>query len=90
MTEESENRLKRVMDKLYSTPSPKLSALRRLGDKKSFSTNETASSKRSLGTAPPCRPWDRGDLMRRLATFKAMTWFGKPKVISPLRKLHQF
>ncbi|KAG0456619.1 hypothetical protein HPP92_024407 [Vanilla planifolia] len=84
MTEESENRLKRVMDKLYSTPCPKLSALRRLGDKKSFSTNETASSKRSLGTAPPCRPWDRGDLMRRLATFKAMTWFGKPKVISPV------
>lgn len=28
----------------------------------------------------PCRPWDREDLMRRLATFKAMTWFGKPKV----------
>ncbi|GMH21881.1 hypothetical protein Nepgr_023724 [Nepenthes gracilis] len=30
--------------------------------------------------APPCRPWDRGDLMRRLATFKSMTWFAKPKV----------
>lgn len=30
--------------------------------------------------APLCRPWDRGDLMRRLATFKSMTWFGKPKV----------
>nr|DAD35221.1 TPA_asm: hypothetical protein HUJ06_005861 [Nelumbo nucifera] len=32
--------------------------------------------------APLCRPWDRGDLMRRLATFKSMTWFGKPKVMS--------
>ncbi|KFK36054.1 hypothetical protein AALP_AA4G071800 [Arabis alpina] len=29
-----------------------------------------------------CRPWDRGDLMRRLATFKSMTWFAKPQVIS--------
>ncbi|XP_031287946.1 uncharacterized protein LOC116146669 isoform X2 [Pistacia vera] len=32
--------------------------------------------------APLCRPWDRGDLMRRLATFKSMTWFAKPKVVS--------
>uniref|UniRef100_A0A5B7BCB4 C3HC-type domain-containing protein n=1 Tax=Davidia involucrata TaxID=16924 RepID=A0A5B7BCB4_DAVIN len=31
---------------------------------------------------PLCRPWDRGDLMRRLATFKSMTWFAKPKVVS--------
>lgn len=30
--------------------------------------------------APLCRPWDRSDLLRRLATFKSMTWFGKPKV----------
>lgn len=39
-------------------------------------------SSASAGTpkAPLCRPWDRGDLMRRLATFKSMTWFAKPKV----------
>ncbi|KAM1238571.1 hypothetical protein ACFX2I_039261 [Malus domestica] len=29
--------------------------------------------------APLCRPGDRGDLMRRVATFKSMTWFAKPK-----------
>ncbi|CAN8321035.1 unnamed protein product [Cochlearia groenlandica] len=29
-----------------------------------------------------CRPWDRGDLMIRLSTFKSMTWFAKPQVIS--------
>ena len=29
--------------------------------------------------APPARPWDRGDLHRRLATFSAATWFAKPK-----------
>ncbi|PSS08305.1 Nuclear-interacting partner of ALK like [Actinidia chinensis var. chinensis] len=31
---------------------------------------------------PVCRPWDRGDLMRRLATFKSMKWFAKPQVVS--------
>lgn len=36
----------------------------------------------SLGEAPPCRPWDRDDLFTRIATFKAMTWFAKPKAIS--------
>lgn len=30
--------------------------------------------------APVCRPWDRGDLVRRLSTFKSMTWFAKPQV----------
>ncbi|BBH04076.1 C3HC zinc finger-like protein [Prunus dulcis] len=34
--------------------------------------------------APLCRPWDRGDLMRRVATFKSMTWFAKPKVVSAI------
>ncbi|XP_057841283.1 uncharacterized protein LOC131050968 isoform X2 [Cryptomeria japonica] len=34
--------------------------------------------------APMCRPWDRRDLVRRLATFKSMTWFGKPKVVGPV------
>ncbi|OMO94444.1 Zinc finger, C3HC-like protein [Corchorus capsularis] len=40
--------------------------------------------KRSLvaAEAPLCRPWDRGDLLRRLSTFKSMTWFAKPKVVS--------
>ncbi|KAF0898565.1 hypothetical protein E2562_008152 [Oryza meyeriana var. granulata] len=38
----------------------------------------------AISPPPPCRPWDRADLMRRLATFKAMTWFAKPKVISPV------
>ena len=34
--------------------------------------------------APPasCRPWDRSDLLLRLATFRARTWFAKPAVCS--------
>jgi hypothetical protein len=27
-----------------------------------------------------CRPWERGDLLHRLATFKPSTWASKPKV----------
>lgn len=34
---------------------------------------------------PVCRPWDRGDLFRRLATFRSMTWFGKPEVVGPVK-----
>lgn len=40
------------------------------------------SASAGLSEAPLCRPWDRGDLMRRVATFKSMTWFAKPKVVS--------
>ncbi|KAM0849972.1 hypothetical protein ACQ4PT_053380 [Festuca glaucescens] len=38
----------------------------------------------AMSPPPPCRPWDRRDLVRRLASFKAMTWFAKPKVVSPV------
>ncbi|KAG0477162.1 hypothetical protein HPP92_014003 [Vanilla planifolia] len=31
-----------------------------------------------------CRPWERGDLLRRLATFKPSNWFAKPKGASSL------
>jgi hypothetical protein len=41
-----------------------------------------------------CRPWERGDLLHRLATFKPSTWASKPKVasslIGPLVKLCHF
>ncbi|EAZ02787.1 hypothetical protein OsI_24913 [Oryza sativa Indica Group] len=33
---------------------------------------------------PSCRPWERGDLLRRLATFKSSTWASKPKAASSL------
>ncbi|KAG8637465.1 uncharacterized protein LOC122721944 [Manihot esculenta] len=38
-----------------------------------------------LGSSrPSCRPWERGDLLRRLATFKPSNWFGKPKMANSL------
>jgi hypothetical protein len=38
----------------------------------------------SSGVAGKGRPWDRGDLFRRLATFRSSTWFCKPAAISPV------
>ncbi|KAM7252777.1 hypothetical protein ACFE04_011412 [Oxalis oulophora] len=37
-----------------------------------------------VSSRPSCRPWERSDLLRRLATFKPSNWFGKPKVTSSL------
>lgn len=31
-----------------------------------------------------CRPWDRGDLLRRLQTYRPATWFCKPKCAGPI------
>lgn len=38
----------------------------------------------ALDSAPSCRPWERGDLLRRLATFKPSNWDSKPKAASSL------
>ncbi|KAK1592509.1 hypothetical protein Q3G72_026078 [Acer saccharum] len=53
--------------------------------------NSKAASLSCVGSQPPwtssrpsCRPWEREDLLRRLATFKPSNWFGKPKVASSL------
>ncbi|KAL6880551.1 hypothetical protein ACP4OV_012116 [Aristida adscensionis] len=51
--------------------------------------SQPALSTNAMGTAadfsqPSCRPWERGDLLRRLATFKPSTWASKPKAASSL------
>lgn len=53
-----------------------LGVMDRRGDVQSSSAT-TAESQGHL-----CRPWDRADFMRRLATFKSISWFAKPKVLS--------
>jgi hypothetical protein len=40
----------------------------------------------ALDSAPSCRPWERGDLLRRLATYKPTTWASRPKVIYSLTR----
>lgn len=54
--------------------------LNRRGDVAEGQQSSSAATTALQG--PLCRPWDRGDFMRRLATFKSMSWFAKPKVIS--------
>ncbi|KAK6132441.1 hypothetical protein DH2020_033818 [Rehmannia glutinosa] len=45
----------------------------------------TSAGGSALGSSQPsCRPWERGDLLRRLSTFKPANWFGKPKAASSL------
>ncbi|KAL0906779.1 hypothetical protein M5K25_025300 [Dendrobium thyrsiflorum] len=88
MAQDSESRLKKIMDKLYYTPRPRLSTLS-LHRGNDVIANDRALARalalrRPVEKTAPCRPWDRKDLFSRLTTFKAMTWFGKPKVISPL------
>lgn len=48
----------------------------------SLGANDCGSAHGS--SQPSCRPWERGDLLRRLATFNPANWFGKPKVASSL------
>jgi hypothetical protein len=97
MAEESEKRFHAIMDKLFQTPpksksataSPSTSSVQ-LSRGKKRPDSETAlaltepSSLSSGKTvkAPLCRPWDREDLLKRLATFKSLTWFAKPEVVS--------
>lgn len=44
------------------------------------SLSTSAGGSAFASSRPSCRPWERGDLLRRLATFKPSNWFGKPKV----------
>ncbi|KAL9662204.1 hypothetical protein QQ045_027036 [Rhodiola kirilowii] len=63
----------------------KAAALARIGSpqrRTSLSTNAGGSALGSSHTS--CRPWERGDLLRRLATFKPSNWFGNPKVACSL------
>lgn len=40
----------------------------------------TSLSTSAGGSSRSCRPWERGDLLRRLATFIPINWLGKPQV----------
>ncbi|CAA0808735.1 IAP-like protein 1 [Striga hermonthica] len=66
----------------HNTKGSSLSRMRSQPMNVSLSTSAGGST---LGSAQPsCRPWERGDLLRRLSTFKPANWFGKPKAASSL------
>lgn len=52
--------------------------------KTSVSTSAIAGGSTRGSSKPSCRPWERGDLLCRLGTFKPSNWSGKPKEASSL------
>ncbi|ONK67072.1 uncharacterized protein A4U43_C06F15370 [Asparagus officinalis] len=86
MAGDPHRRLESIMSKLSQSASPRAKKPSTPSDGIGRKEEETGLRipRSTMGSAPQCRPWDRGDLIRRLATFKAMTWFGKPKAISPV------
>ncbi|KAL2476499.1 IAP-like protein 1 [Abeliophyllum distichum] len=60
-------------------------SLSRVGSQPMWTSLSTSAGDSALGSSQPsCRPWERGDLLRRLSTFKPANWFGKPKAASVL------
>ncbi|CAI9757140.1 unnamed protein product [Fraxinus pennsylvanica] len=60
-------------------------SLSRVGSQPMWTSLSTSAGDSALGSSQPsCRPWERGDLLRRLSTFKPANWFGKPKAASAL------
>lgn len=97
MVQDSEKRFNSIMDKLFHAPKSTPNSSRGKKRPNPSSDLALANSRKRVDAlerswrsmapagkspAPVCRPWDREDLMKRLATFKSMTWFAKPKVVS--------
>ncbi|CAH1444647.1 unnamed protein product [Lactuca virosa] len=63
----------------------KVGSLSRIGSQPMWISLSASACGSVLGSSQPsCRPWERGDLLRRLSTFKPANWFGKPKAASSL------
>ncbi|GAB4846711.1 hypothetical protein Ancab_025717 [Ancistrocladus abbreviatus] len=66
-------------------PGSKTGSLSCIGAQALRPSLSTSAGGSALGSSQPsCRPWERGDLLRRLATFRPANWFGKPKAASSL------
>ncbi|KAK9088434.1 hypothetical protein Scep_027516 [Stephania cephalantha] len=63
----------------------KAGSLSCVGSHPPMTSLSTSAGGSIIGSSQPsCRPWERGDLLRRLATFNPSSWSGKPKVASSL------
>ncbi|KAF8411313.1 hypothetical protein HHK36_003860 [Tetracentron sinense] len=61
----------------------KAGSLSCVGSQPPWTSLSTSAGGSAIGSSQPsCRPWERGDLLRRLATYKPSNWFGKPKTDS--------
>ncbi|KAH9625756.1 hypothetical protein KSS87_022309 [Heliosperma pusillum] len=90
MAEDPEKRFHTIMNKLFHSPksNSSFSSLRKdQGQKRPYAAMELnlrgdkIEGSSNPAQPPSCRPWVRADLMRRLATFKSMKWFAKPKSV---------
>lgn len=60
-------------------------SLSRIGSQPMNTSLSTSAGGSVLGSSQPsCRPWERGDLLRRLSTFVPANWIGKPKAANSL------
>ncbi|KAJ1402025.1 Zinc finger, C3HC-like [Sesbania bispinosa] len=63
----------------------KAASLSCVGSQPPWTSLSTSAGGSAFGSSrSSCRPWERGDLLRRLATFIPLNWFGKPQIISSL------
>ncbi|KAK3025499.1 hypothetical protein RJ639_042034 [Escallonia herrerae] len=63
----------------------KAGSFSRIGSQPMCTSMSASAGGSALGSSQPsCRPWERGDLLRRLSTFKPANWFGKPKAANSL------
>ncbi|KAI3509693.1 hypothetical protein L1887_25197 [Cichorium endivia] len=63
----------------------KAGSLSRISSQPTWISLSTSAHGSALGSSQPsCRPWERGDLLKRLSTFRPANWFGKPKAASSL------
>ncbi|XVF49332.1 hypothetical protein PTKIN_Ptkin04bG0002900 [Pterospermum kingtungense] len=85
MSQDPEKRFHSIMDKLFQSNKSSSSSGQRQPFRGIKRPNPSSEDRQQYclvaGEAPLCRPWDRGDLLKRLSTFKSMTWFAKPKVV---------
>lgn len=78
------DRLKAALDGLIYLPS-----LQAGGDAGGTPTEAPSSASpgsavAAAGAPVLCRPWDRADLLRRLQSFRAASWFCKPAPLGPV------
>ncbi|KAK1418129.1 hypothetical protein QVD17_27268 [Tagetes erecta] len=63
----------------------KVGSVSRISSQPVWITLTASASGSALGSSHvSCRPWERGDLLRRLSTFKPANWSGKQKAASSL------
>ncbi|RDX69306.1 Nuclear-interacting partner of ALK, partial [Mucuna pruriens] len=63
----------------------KAASLSCVGSQPPWASLSTSAGGSAFGSSrSSCRPWERGDLLRRLATFIPLNWLGKPQIISSL------